>query len=86
MERVDPYLYFGVKNSYRIITKESTLEDILDESSMQSGCILDHNPPVFFIEPTDDYTDVDIMEMIEVFEKKEEYEKCAQLIKLIKEK
>jgi len=84
MERVDPYLYFGVKNSYRILVQQKSLSDILDESSQQSGNVHEHNPPVFYIGPDEEYDNEDIQVMINVFEKKEQYEKCAELIKLIK--
>jgi|TARA_B110000908_G_C10248949_1_gene450639 hypothetical protein len=79
---IDPFLYFGVKNSYRILINKTTLEEIIDESSMQSGNINDHNPPIFFIGPDEDYDNEDIDSMIDVFEVMEDYEKCAELIKL----
>jgi hypothetical protein len=79
---IDIYLYFGMKNSYRIITGKSTLEDILDESSMQSGSVHDHNPPIFFIGPDEEYDNEDIDSMISVFEETEDYEKCTELMKL----
>lgn len=79
---MDPYMTFGIRNTYRLLSGESTLDDILEESSMQSGSIQDHNPPIFFLEPDGKYDNNDIDTMINHFEKTEEYEKCALLLKL----
>jgi len=81
-KNIDAYLYFGMKNTYRIITGKSSLDDILDESSMQSGNKVDHNPPIFFIGPDESYDNEDIDSMILVFEQVEDYEKCTELLKL----
>ena len=81
---IDNFMENGIINSYKLIVGESTLEDILDESSMQPGCISQHNPPIFFIEPEAEYNNEDLDTMIDYSEELEEYEKCAILIKLKK--
>ena len=81
---IDNFMENGIINSYKLIVGESTLEDILDESSMQPGCISQHNPPIFFIEPEAEYNNEDLDTMIDYFITTEEYEKCAVLTKMKK--
>ena len=64
------------ENSYLIITKKTTM-DVLMEKKSQFGmkAMLMHDPGE---EPDDDLYD----DMIDHFEYYEEYEKCAELLKL----
>ena len=79
----DEFIELGMKNSYRIMSGESTLDDILEEYSKQST--EDFNDPVFFIEPDEICDDEDIDVMIKFYEEKEEYEKCTILLKFKKD-
>ena len=80
----DDFINKGIINSYKLITGETTLEDVLDKASTQSGCVSQHNPPIFFIEPEAEYNNEDLDTMIDYFITTEEYEKCAILTKLKK--
>jgi len=77
----DKFIELGMKNSYRIMSGESTLDDILDEYSKQTGNPDDFNDPIFFIEPDEICDDEDIDMMIKFYEDREEYEKCTTLLK-----
>jgi|ETNmetMinimDraft_5_1059913.scaffolds.fasta_scaffold129057_2 hypothetical protein len=77
----DEFIEIGMRNSYRIMSGESTLDDILEEYSKQSGSQDDFNDPIFFIEPDEICDDEDIDTMIKFYEDREEYEKCTVLLK-----
>ena len=51
---------------------------------MQSGCVSQHNPTVFFLNPEEEPDNTDLDTMIDYFISTEEYEKCAVLTKLKK--
>jgi len=81
----DEFIEIGMRNSYRIMSGENTLDDILEEYSKQSGSTEDFNDPIFFIEPDEICDDEDIDVMIKFYEEKEEYEKCSILLKFKKD-
>lgn len=74
----------GINNSYRILTGESTLDEIIAEASIQEGELTIDSDPIFFINPEEDYDGEDLDTMIEFFETREEYEKCGALLKIKK--
>ena len=77
----DEFIEIGMRNSYRIMSGENTLDDILEEYSKQNGSPNDFNDPIFFIEPDEICDDEDIDTMIKFYEDREEYEKCTILLK-----
>ena len=77
----DEFIEIGMRNSYRIMSGENTLDDILEEYSKQNGSSNDFNDPIFFIEPDEICDDEDIDIMIKFYEDREEYEKCTILLK-----
>ena len=81
---MDDFINKGIINSYKLITGETTLEGVLDEASMQPGCVSQHNLPIFFVNPEDELDNTDLDTMIDYFISTEEYEKCAILTKLKK--
>ena len=85
----------AMNNTYLILTGKATYEALLDVESMQSGDITQHVKTALLFNPmTDDYdpkfphlhNDVDgdelIESMIEYYVEIEEYEKCAELVKI----
>ena len=64
-----------MNNSYKVMTFKSTIEDILEKD----------NKAMFYGDPFE-YTTEDIDEVIEYFENTEEYEKCGELLELLKAK
>ena len=62
----------SIRNSYYVMTGETTVEEIIERSDF----------PILFTEENN-YSDEDIEEMLEYFISTEEYEKCAKLVKLI---
>ena len=72
---VDNFIEKGIENTYLLVTKQKTMDEICEENKI----------PLFFIEPGE-LTNSDIDEMIEHFCMYEEYEKCADLLKLKKNK
>ena len=65
----------SIRNSYYVMTGETTVEEIIERSDF----------PILFTEENN-YSDEDIEEMLEYFISTEEYEKCAKLVKLKKNK
>jgi len=89
----------AMNNTYLILTGKATYEALLDAESMQPGSINQHIETALLFNPmTDDYdpkfphlhNDVDsgelIESMIEYYVETEEYEKCAELVKIKEEK
>ena len=64
-----------IRNTYEVLTMKQSIEDILDSEPKS----------IFYGNPFD-ITDEDINEMIEFFENTEEYEKCGELLELLKAK
>ena len=81
---IDDFINKGIINSYKLIAGETTFEGLLEKESMQSGCVSQHNPTVFFINPEEEPDNTDLDTMIDYFISTEEYEKCAVLTKLKK--
>jgi len=76
--RIDDFIDKGIVNTFKLITGKSSYEEIVSESDGPGG------GTVFFIFPEDEPDNEDIDTMIEYFTSTEEYEKCAELIKLKK--
>ena len=74
---IDNFIQTGIENTYLLVTGRNTMKEICEK------CDLQNKSPIFFIEP-EELTNTDIDEMIEHFCRYEEYEKCAELIKLKK--
>ena len=64
-----------MRNTYEVLTMKQSIEDILS----------DEPKSVFYGNPFD-ITDEDIKDIIEFFENTEEYEKCNELLELLKAK
>jgi len=88
----------AMENTFLILTGRATWDSLMDKASMQPGSIDQHNNVALLFDPmADDYNpkfphlhnDVDSNElfdsMIEYYVESEEYEKCAEILK-IKEK
>ena len=88
----------AMENTYLILTGRATWDALMDKASMQPGSIDQHNNVALLFNPmSDDYNpefphlhnDIDKNElfesMIEYYVESEEYEKCAEIVK-IKEK
>ena len=88
----------AMENTYLLLTGKATWDSLMDKASMQPGSIDQHNDLALLFNPmADDYNpkfphlhnDVDSSElfesMIDYYVESEEYEKCAELVK-IKEK
>ena len=88
----------AMENTFLILTGRATWDSLMDKASMQAGSIDQHNDVALLFNPmADDYNpkfphlhnDVDCNElfdsMIEFYVESEEYEKCAEILK-IKEK
>jgi len=67
----------GINNTYRLLSGEATMEDIVES-------MVDQNEdPIFLIEPGKETADNFLLDlMIEYFEDLEEYEKCGTILKL----
>ena len=83
------------ENTYLILTGKTTMKRLLDEESMQAGDILQHvGAAVLFNPLSDDYSPrfphlhnevsrIELIDcMIEYYTESEEYEKCAELVKI----
>ena len=64
-----------IRNTFDVITSRQTVEEILDSE-----------PKTMFYGNPFEVTDEDVNEMIEFFENTEEFEKCSELLKLLKAK
>ena len=64
-----------MRNTFDVLTNRQTVEEILDSE-----------PKTMFYGNPFEVTDEDINEMIEFFENTEEYEKCSELLGLLKAK
>jgi len=73
----------SIENTYQLISGKATLEQLLTYLSfivVEDGRDFPEDMmPVFFIEPGSQPTIEELDEMIEYFEKQEEYEKCQYL-------
>ena len=73
------------ENTYKILIGDETMDSLLEKASMQAGSVDQHRPVAFFIHPEEKVDDTDIDTMIDYYVDTEEYEKCAELVKLKKE-
>ena len=64
-----------IRNTFDVLTNRQTVEEILDSE-----------PKTMFYGNPFEVQDEDINEMIEFFENTEEYEKCSELLELLKAK
>ena len=91
------YLTAACENTYLILTGKGTYEKMLEKESMQKGSIDQYvNTSVLFNPMSDNYSpkfphlhnQVDRDELIDIliayYTESEEYEKCAELVKLKK--
>jgi|TARA_R100000084_G_scaffold70210_1_gene31130 predicted site-specific integrase-resolvase len=67
------------ENSYRIVTKKMTFEELAEKSKAFS----ESSHTILVYDPTED-PDTEVLEdLIEHFEDREEYEKCAELKRIL---
>ena len=98
MEFDQRILRSAMENTYMILTGKATWDSLMDKVSMQPGSIDQHNDAALLFNPmSDDYNpefphlhnDINSNElfesMIDYYVESEEYEKCAEIVK-IKEK
>ena len=64
-----------MRNTYEVLTNKQSIEDILNDE-----------PKSMFYGNPFEVKDEDINDMIEFFENTEEYEKCSELLELLKAK
>ena len=64
-----------MRNTYEVLTNKQSIEDILSDE-----------PKSMFYGNPFEVKDEDINDMIEFFENTEEYEKCSELLELLKAK
>ena len=64
-----------IRNTFDVLTNRQTVEEILDSE-----------PKTMFYGNPFEVKDEDINEMIEFFENTEEYEKCGELLELLRAK
>ena len=64
-----------IRNTFDVLTNRQTIEEILDSE-----------PKTMFYGNPFEVKDEDINEMIEFFENTEEFEKCSELLELLKAK
>ena len=64
-----------MRNTYEVLTNKQSIEDILNDE-----------PKSMFYGNPFEVKNEDINEMIEFFENTEEYEKCSELVELLKAK
>ena len=64
-----------IRNTYEVLTNKQSIEDILNDE-----------PKSMFYGNPFEVKDEDINDMIEFFENTEEYEKCSELLELLKAK
>ena len=88
----------AMENTYMILTGKATWSSLMDKVSMQPGSVQQHNDVALLFNPMDDNYNPDfphlhndtnsdelIESMIDYYVETEEYEKCAEIVK-IKEK
>ena len=75
------------ENTYNILIGVVTMEQLLDRESMQGGSWDQHNTTATLFNPMKKEEDLDMIDnMIAYYTETEEYEKCAELVKLKKKK
>ena len=64
----------SIINSYYVLTGKATIEDIVERQEF----------PMFFINPGDELDEDSLNDMLDYFISTEEYEKCQELVELLK--
>ena len=64
----------SIINSYYVLTGKATIEDIVERQEF----------PMFFINPEDELGKDTLNDMLDYFISTEEYEKCQELVELLK--
>ena len=64
----------SIINSYYILTGKATIDDIIERQEF----------PMFFINPSDELDEDILNDMLDYFISTEEYEKCQELVELLK--
>ena len=69
------------ENSYKLITKKTTFEDLMDAKPIRET---KHEfRGILIYDPSEGWDDLHLEDMIDYFEETEEYEKCAELKKIL---
>ena len=85
----------AMENTYMILTGKATWDSLMDKASMQPGSVDQHIDVALLFDPMDDdynptfphlHNDINVNElfesMIEYYVESEEYEKCAEILKI----
>ena len=85
----------AMENTYMILTGKATWDSLMDKASMQPGSVDQHIDVALLFDPMDDnynpefphlHNDVNVNElfesMIDYYVESEEYEKCAEILKI----
>ena len=65
------------ENSYKMITKKTTFEELLDQKAEYG------QKAILIYDPAQGYDQLDLEDLIDYYEEYEEYEKCAELKKIL---
>ena len=65
------------ENSYKVITKKITFDKLLEAKSLFG------QRAILIYDPAEGWDDMVLEDMIDYFEEEEEYEKCAELKKIL---
>ena len=69
------------ENSYKIVTKKMTFNEFMESRSKTTNPISSHT--ILIYDPTDGFDSEVLEDLIWHFEDREEYEKCAELKKIL---
>ena len=85
----------AMENTYMILTGRATWDSLMDKASMQPGSVDQHIDVALLFDPMDDnynpkfphlHNNINVNElfesMIEYYVESEEYEKCAEILKI----
>ena len=64
----------SIINSYYVLTGKATIDDIIERQEF----------PMFFVNPEDELDEDTLEDMLDYFISTEEYEKCQELVELLK--
>ena len=67
------------ENSFKVVTKRTTFEELMDVKTKFG------QRAILIFDPSEGYDDLVLEDMIDYFEDIEEYEKCAELKKILDE-
>jgi len=72
------------ENSYKLITKKSTFEDLMEAKSVYDSKDKSIEfRSILIYDPSEGWDDIHLEDLIDYFEETEEYEKCAELKKIL---